>query len=295
MTVPTPFCPGYPAPYDALVSSYPDETIYPSADFRVEWGPIFHRGRLDGTARVLIIGQDPAVQETIARRILVGAAGQRVQGLLARLGLTSSYVLVNTFLYSVYGQAGGERHIKDEKIAEYRHAWISQLVSTNPIGAIITFGTLAAEAYKVWKLTEAGAAYSGHYAPLLHPTYPQSAAGHGQTTLAAATQRLLDNWNAELPGLIAAVGAPDQPPNDAPYGSAFTEADLPAIPAADLPAGLPAWMRAGTWGERTGTSTELKRATIEIVVPAAARPPAPAPAPPPAPVPAPAPSPVQSP
>ena len=37
------------------------------------------------------------------RRILVGEAGRRVQGLLAKLGITRSYVFVNTFLYSVYG------------------------------------------------------------------------------------------------------------------------------------------------------------------------------------------------
>src|SRR5437660_6756806 len=98
------FCPGYPPPYDALVASYPGTDVYPSQDFRVEWGPIFHRGRLDGTARVLVLGQDPGAHESIARRILVGEAGQRVQGFLARLGVTKSYVMINTFVYSVFGQ-----------------------------------------------------------------------------------------------------------------------------------------------------------------------------------------------
>ena len=69
-----------------LVEACPGEEIYPLDSFRVEWGPIFHRGRLDGSARVLVIGQDPATHETVTRRILVGEAGQRVQGLLARLG-----------------------------------------------------------------------------------------------------------------------------------------------------------------------------------------------------------------
>jgi hypothetical protein len=35
----------------------------------MEWGPILHRGRLDGTARILVIGQDPAQHETVVRRI----------------------------------------------------------------------------------------------------------------------------------------------------------------------------------------------------------------------------------
>ena len=64
-----------------LVSDYPGEDVYPVDDFRTEWGPIFHRGRLDGSARVLILGQDPAQHEAIVRRVLVGTAGKRAQGL----------------------------------------------------------------------------------------------------------------------------------------------------------------------------------------------------------------------
>jgi hypothetical protein len=63
------------------VLEYPEADVYPTDQFRIEWGPIFHRGRLDGSARVLVIGQDPAQHETIvapvsswARR----AAGSRL-------------------------------------------------------------------------------------------------------------------------------------------------------------------------------------------------------------------------
>src|SRR5215472_278477 len=114
------FDPGYAsAPFDDLVKNYPDASTYPQSDFRVEWGPLFHRGRLDGTARVLVIGQDPSHNEAIVRRLLVGEAGRRTQGLLAKLGITRSYAMVNTFLYSVFGQQGGERHKNDPKIAGY--------------------------------------------------------------------------------------------------------------------------------------------------------------------------------
>src|SRR5437870_4561565 len=99
-----PFDPGYgEEPFSTLVRTYPEADVYPSGQFRVEWGPIFHRGRLDGSARVLIIGQDPAQHETVVRRILVGEAGRRIQGFLGKLGITTRYVMVNTFLYSVYG------------------------------------------------------------------------------------------------------------------------------------------------------------------------------------------------
>src|SRR6478609_5856492 len=101
-------CVGYGAePFASLVADYPGDDVYPSADFRTEWGPVFHRGRLDGSARVLVLGQDPATHEAISRRILVGEAGQRVQGLLAKVGVDTAYVMVNVYLYSVFGQAPG--------------------------------------------------------------------------------------------------------------------------------------------------------------------------------------------
>src|SRR5207244_3767022 len=134
-----PFCPGYASdPFATLAADYPAEDVYPGKDFRTEWGPIFHRGRLDGTARVLVIGQDPATHETISRRILSGEAGQRVQGLLARLGITTSYVMVNTFLYSVYGQGGGARHAKDPQIAAYRNRWLDALLLDTQVTAVLT-------------------------------------------------------------------------------------------------------------------------------------------------------------
>ena len=61
-----PFDSGYSEePFRTLVREYPGADVYPSNQFRLEWGPIFHRGRLDGSARVLIIGQDPAQHEAL--------------------------------------------------------------------------------------------------------------------------------------------------------------------------------------------------------------------------------------
>ena len=106
-----------------MAEDYPEADVYPPGQFRVEWGPIFHRGRLDGSARVLVIGQDPAQHETIVRRILVGEAGRRLQGLLAKLGVTRSYVLVNTFLYSVYGSVKAATR-RDPRLIGYRNRWL---------------------------------------------------------------------------------------------------------------------------------------------------------------------------
>src|SRR5215216_1596813 len=78
----------------AALGTFFDSVPDPSEpdDFWFDWGPVFYRGRLDGSARVLCVASDPGPTERIAGRSLVGNAGQRVQGLLAKLGLTRSYV-----------------------------------------------------------------------------------------------------------------------------------------------------------------------------------------------------------
>src|SRR5215510_25995 len=122
------FDPGYGSePFLTLCQEYPGADVYPPARFRVEWGPIFHRGRLDGTARVLMIGQDPAQHETVIRRILVGEADRRVQGFLAKLGIKRSYVFINTHLYCVYGSVRAKTR-KDPRLLAYCHRWLDALL-----------------------------------------------------------------------------------------------------------------------------------------------------------------------
>jgi hypothetical protein len=268
-----PFCPGYDRPpFAALVAGYPGVEAYPAADFRIEWGPIFHRGRLDGSARLLVLGQDPAQHEAVARRILVGEAGQRTQGLLAKVGISASYVLVNTFLYSVYGQGGGQRHAADEAIAAYRDAWLDALLVGTSVTAVVTLGSLAKAAYQQWAQVRPEAADRLHLAAVRHPTWPESSSRSGGTTLAQATEALLENWNAQLPGLHDHV-TPDAPVELRLYGNAWQPGDLVEIPEADLPAGCPSWWRSlAAWADRTGPDAETKRATITVSVPKDARP-----------------------
>ncbi|MFF9410756.1 uracil-DNA glycosylase family protein [Streptomyces anandii] len=267
-----PFDPGYAhAPYADLVSTYPGPETYPPQDFRVEWGPIFHRGRLDGSARVLVLGQDPAAHEAITRRVLVGVAGRRFQGFLSKLGIDTSYVLINTFLYSVYGQHAGNTHATDPNIARYRHTWLDALVTHNQIEAVIALGGLADTAFHTWRTAPGNAAYDGAYAHILHPTYPDSAAASGADG-AVAMKQLTTSWNNALTTLRATV-TPDTEHPFTPYGDALTPAELDAIPEADLTPGLPAWMRSDEpWAARQGTTAAEKRATICVQVPEDQRP-----------------------
>jgi uracil-DNA glycosylase len=44
--MPVLFDPGYgQEPLRTLVQDVPDATVFPTKDFRTEWGPVFHRGR----------------------------------------------------------------------------------------------------------------------------------------------------------------------------------------------------------------------------------------------------------
>lgn len=136
------FDPGYiNKPFRTLAENFPDESAYPQEDFRTEWGPIFHRGRLDGSARLLIIGQDPGQHENVLRRILVGEAGRRVQGLMGKLGIMQSYVMLNALLYSVYG-SNGMKYVAKPKVADYRNKWIEAIMASGSVEAVITFGSV---------------------------------------------------------------------------------------------------------------------------------------------------------
>jgi uracil-DNA glycosylase len=212
--------------------------------FRLPWGPIYYRGRTDGSARVLVIGQDPAATENVTRRILSGDAGKRVQGYLTKLGITRSYVMVNSVLYSIFGQF-------DDAMESFMdlpavRAWRNRLLDalTGPqTQAVLAFGRAARHAVEKWP----GAASfmsQGRVFFLVHPTARPAAV-------------VRTNWNASL-NAIAAKVAPDSDGarNLTPYsGSSFKPADLARIPLFDFGFGAPAWLGDGDTATRlNGTS-----------------------------------------
>jgi len=268
--MPTPFDPGYgEEPFSTLVASYPGAIAYPAEGFRLEWGPVFHRGRLDGTARVLVIGQDPAQHETIARRILVGEAGHRLQGFLFKLGIDSSYVMVNTFLYSVFGSAS--KNAGATRIATYRHKWLDAIFAHEPIEAVVALGSLADKAWLKWASTPAGQSVSPAYKHITHPTAPESASAKKQGDHAALIAKMLANWNEGLQALAPGIATPDTKRPLVPYGDAFADGEKKPIPMADLPAGSPEWMAVDDgWADRTGAAR--RKPTITVTAPKSALP-----------------------
>lgn len=262
-----PFDPGYVTePFLNLCADYPGTEVYFSDQFRSEWGPIFHRGRLDGSARVLVIGQDPAQHEAVIRRILVGEAGRRVQGLLHKLGVTRSYVFINAYLYSVYGSVKAKTR-KNPSLIDYRNRWLNALLVEGNVEAVLALGQAADEAWRFWKETPAGQSVQVAYAKVTHPTQPESSANRDKDKLAVATKKLLQNWNKALQAVSPSVQHPDVPTALTLYGETWAEGDRVAIPEFDFPAGLPAWMHEHDgWARRVGSSDLAKRRNITITI-----------------------------
>ena len=260
-------------PFSGLAFEYPGAEAYPAADFRIEWGPVFHRGRLDGSAIVCVVGQDPGQHECVARRILVGEAGQRVQGFLRKLGIDRSYVMVNAFLYSVYGQAGGERHVDSEPILEYRNRWLDAILLEGRVEAVVAFGHIGHEAFDRWAEANPERAAELTVERLTHPTMPEASSKGDPDKRREATKRMLDQWNEGLERLDDGIGERDAERALELYGDDLLPDDRAPIPEGDLPAGSPPWMRSlKTWATRKGENDEAKRATIQVVVPTAERP-----------------------
>lgn len=243
--------------FAALCDSVPGTSVYPTRRFRTEWGPIFFRGRLDGTARVLVIGQDPAAHEAMTRRILVGEAGHRVQGFLWKLGIDRSYVMINSFVYSLYGTSAPK---PTPKLLEDRYKWLDLILETSPIEAVVTFGGVATSRWQ---------GYVADRQPASVPV--QASATHPTARVDEAT--LLANWNTALKALFPAITGRDRATKLKLYKSAVAASERRAIPAFDLPAGMPRWMAAADeWAVRGDGRTKAPKASrITVTIPSASR------------------------
>jgi uracil-DNA glycosylase len=212
--------------------------------FRLEWGPIYYRGRTDGSARVLVIGQDPAADEAVARRVLVGMAGQRVQGFLAKIGITTSYFMVNSFLYSIYGQfTNPYRDFMDiSPVRQWRSDLLDALIAENNIEAILAFGKAAHHMVDSWP----GAAVFKNQNKVFYLTHPT-----------AGIKNVFQSWNANLQTVAQKVNPdPGVGRNLSTYsGSNFKDSQLTRIPLLDFGFGAPEWMGTGNMAMRLRRNT----------------------------------------
>jgi hypothetical protein len=194
--------------------------------FWYDWGPVLYRGRLDRSARVLCIASDPGPTERVAHRTLVGDAGQRVQGFLAKLGLTRSYVCVNAFAYALFpSKATTATPILNEPAQrEWRNQLLSMVVGDD-LQAVVAFGFQARRVIELWN--------DHPDVPIHRVVHPSNPDG----------DRLVAEWRPAITALRQVVTPDADGTNTGPnYGSRFVERDYAPIPPRDLPFGVPPWL-----------------------------------------------------
>jgi uracil-DNA glycosylase len=222
--------------------------------FRWHFGPVFYRGRLgDGAARVLVIGQEGAQDEVLAGRAFVGFSGARLQQLLTHLGITRSYLFLNTFAYPIFGQYGGRlRWLAQDPVSPIvvnRHAVLDDVLARNDLRLVLAVGTAARETVVTWVRARGGRAGGradlgrceptvlGPRVRLLGILHPGGAAAGGGEAIEADVRKAIATvaaWRAEDPGWLPAdadvtPGGPDDfvyrgapiPFRDLPYGTSW--------------------------------------------------------------------------
>lgn len=237
------FDPGPPAEVADHLAAVPSYAAHREL-FWFDWGPIFYRGRLDGSARVLCIASDPGPVERVAGRTLVGDAGQRVQGFLSKLGLTRSYALLNAYAYALLPSRAQQAIplLAEPAQRTWRNALFSMVAGTE-LQAVVAFGQQARIALDHWDDA---------------PDVPTFEVPHPSSRDAA---RLVGEWRDAIAELRTVVTPdPDGDASGPSYGTKFAERDYTAIPRADLPFGVPPWLGDDHAG-RTGRPR--RRNTVE--------------------------------
>lgn len=123
--------------------------------FRWHFGPMFYRGRTrDGQVRVLVVGQEGAQDESLSHRSFTGGTGARMQYFLKHIGITESYLFLNTFVYPIFGQYNDSLRplAQDERspIVEHRHAIFDYVADRNDLRLVIAVGRAAKESVATW-------------------------------------------------------------------------------------------------------------------------------------------------
>lgn len=220
--------------------------------FRWHFGPMFYRGRLaDGAVSVLVVGQEGAQDESLAHRGFVGGTGSRLQHLLRFLGITRSYLFLNTFVYPIFGQYGQPLRPLAQgpgsPIVQHRHELFERVAATGPLRLVIAVGTAAQEAVATWNAMRGGSLPPR--VRTVHVVHPGAAAAGSGAQVRASFARAAEQigrWVRDDPTWLPAdPGAARDLTRPYVLGSA-------PVPFADLPFGVP-------WRLGSGGTTSNRR------------------------------------
>jgi uracil-DNA glycosylase len=239
--------------------------------FRWHHGPMFFRGRLDGSAKVVVIGQEGAQDESLSHRSFTGGTGARMQHLLRHLGFDRSYLFLNSFVYPIFGQYTDDlRPLAQDRrspIVIHRHRILDKAIVNGDVRLIVAVGRAAKESIATWIQAHGGSADPDRLEQatlgslpsrvrVAGVVHPGAAAGGSTSTIKADFQRTCDlvrrwidadaDWLPADPGITRNLAAPFQ------YRSA-------AIPFRDFPFGTcPRLGRGGTSSNRTDAQRAIQ-------------------------------------
>ncbi len=220
--------------------------------FRWHFGPMYYRGRLiDGHVKVLVIGQEGAQDESLATRAFVGGTGARMQHLLSHLGITRSYLFLNTFVYPIFGQYTGRlRWLAQDPqspIVQHRLRILDEVAARNELRLVIAVGTAAKESVVGWVAARGGrtggvsdveacdASVLGRHLRLIGVVHPGAAAAGAAAAVVADFRRAIgqvEAWATADRGWL-----PPDPDGERGAAGDFVYRSAP-IPFRDLPYGI---------------------------------------------------------
>jgi uracil-DNA glycosylase len=130
--------------------------------FRWHHGPMFFRGRLDGSAKVVVVGQEGAQDESLSHRSFTGGTGARMQHFLRHIGLDRSYVFLNSFVYPIFGQYSDRLRplAQDPRspIASHRKRIFDKAIVDGDVRLVVAVGRAAKESVASWVKAHGGSA-----------------------------------------------------------------------------------------------------------------------------------------
>ena len=232
--------------------------------FRWHHGPMFFRGRLDGSAKVVIVGQEGAQDESLSHRSFTGGTGARMQHFLRFIGLDRSYLFLNSFVYPIFGQYTQDlrKLAQDPRspVVKHRNRILDKAVVDGDVRLVVAVGRAAKESVATWIEAHGGTAdpEALHTATLgsipnrvlvVGVLHPGGAAGGSTANIKAdfsrAIGRIKDRLQAQPTWLPVDAGMTRNLSAAYPYSSA-------AIPYRDFPFGTcPRLGRGGTSSNRS--------------------------------------------
>lgn len=109
--------------------------------FRWKVGPMWYRGRLTPeSVKVFVVGQEGAQDENTSNRTFTGSTGTKMQNFINYLGITESYLFMNTFSYTITGQYGERPEPTDSEAVKKQKAVFSNALmwmAQNPDSVIV--------------------------------------------------------------------------------------------------------------------------------------------------------------